>query len=164
MPQISQIIETYASQVFWLLITFGLIYFGIAKMMLPKVEATIDGREKKIADDLAAAQKARDEAEGMNAGTGAEIAAARAEAQASAAAAKAKAAKDAEVRVAKADADVATKLAAAESDIAKATQKALANIESIASEAAMDIVAKVSGAKVTPAQAGSAVKAVLGNG
>lgn len=164
MPQFDQILATYASQIFWMLITFGVLYFGIAKMMLPKVEATIDGREKKIADDLAAAQKARDEAEGMNAGTGAEIAAARTEAQASSAAAKAKAAKDAEARVVKADADVATKLAAAESDIAKATQKALANIESIASEAAMDIVVKVSGAKVTSAQAGAAVKAVLAHG
>jgi F-type H+-transporting ATPase subunit b len=164
MPQISQILETYASQVFWLLITFGLIYFGIAKMMLPKVEATIDGREKKIADDLAAAQKARDEAEGMNAGTGADIAVARAQAQASAAAAKAKGAKDAEARLANADADITAKLAIAENDVAAAMQKALASIESVASEAAVDIVAKVAGTNVTPAQAGIAVKAVLSHG
>jgi F-type H+-transporting ATPase subunit b len=164
MPQISQMLETYASQIFWLLITFGLIYFGIAKMMLPKVEATIDGREKKIADDLAAAHKARDEAEGMKAGTGAEIAAARAEAQASAAAAKAKGAKDAETRLATTDADIATRLAAAEHDIAKAMQKAMASIEAVASEAAIDIVAKVAGTNATSAQAGAAVKAVLSHG
>ena len=34
MPQIAQILETYASQIFWLLIVFGLLYFGIAKGML----------------------------------------------------------------------------------------------------------------------------------
>ena len=37
MPQIQQLAATYASQIFWLLITFGLLYFGIARTMLPKV-------------------------------------------------------------------------------------------------------------------------------
>ena len=44
MPQISQIAATYASQIFWLLITFGILYFGIGKMMVPKVMATVDAR------------------------------------------------------------------------------------------------------------------------
>ena len=57
MPQISQILETYASQFFWLLIVFGLIYFTIGKGMLPKIEANMDARDRKIADDLAAAER-----------------------------------------------------------------------------------------------------------
>jgi F-type H+-transporting ATPase subunit b len=40
----------------------------------------------------------------------------------------------------------------------------MASIETVAAEAAADIVAKVSGAKVTPAQAATAVKAVMTNG
>ena len=48
MPQISQILETYASQFFWLLIVFGLLYFGIGRAMLPKIEATVDARDAKI--------------------------------------------------------------------------------------------------------------------
>jgi F-type H+-transporting ATPase subunit b len=59
MPQISQIAATYASQIFWLLITFGILYFGIGKMMVPKVMATVDAREGQIAGDLAAAEQAR---------------------------------------------------------------------------------------------------------
>ena len=55
MPQISQIAATYASQIFWLLITFGILYFGIGKMMVPRVTGVMDLRERQIADDLAAA-------------------------------------------------------------------------------------------------------------
>jgi F-type H+-transporting ATPase subunit b len=164
MPQIAQILETYASQIFWLLIVFGLIYFVIGQGMLPKIEATVDARERKIADDLAAAETARHEAEGLEGAWQAELAETRGGAQAEAAKAKAKAAKDGEARLAKADAEIAAKLATAEAGIAKARSKALASLESIAADAASDIVAKVSGLKVTEAQAAKAVKTVLAHG
>ena len=47
---------------------------------------------------------------------------------------------------------------------AKARAKALSGIDGVAADAAQDIVAKVSGIKVTPAQAAQAVKTVLANG
>lgn len=161
MPQIAQILETYASQFFWMLLVFGLLYFVIGKGMVTKIDANVDARDRKIADDLAAAEKARAEADSFVAGGSDALNEARGEAQAKAAEAKAKGAKDAEVRLAKADAEVASKLAAAEADLAKARAKAMDGIEKVAAEAAGDIVAKVSGAKISAAQAASAVKAVL---
>ena len=161
MPQIAQILETYASQFFWLLLVFGILYFVIGRGMVSKIDANVEARDRKIADDLAAAEKARAEAEGLVAGGSDALNAARGDAQAKAAAAKAKAAKDAEARLAKADAEIAAKLAAAEADLAKARSQAMAGIEGVAAEAAADIVAKVSGAKVSAAQAAVAVKAVL---
>ena len=62
MPQLSQIGEIYASQLFWLAIVFALIYFGIGKAMVPKIERTIDDRNARISGDLAAAEAARDTA------------------------------------------------------------------------------------------------------
>ena len=59
MPQIAQLAETYASQIFWLLLTFGLVFFVVGKLMLPKVTSTVDARDKSVADDLAAAEAAR---------------------------------------------------------------------------------------------------------
>ena len=59
MPQIEQLATTYASQIFWLLVFFGIIFFVIGRGMVPKVMATMDGRDKQIADDLAAAEAAR---------------------------------------------------------------------------------------------------------
>ncbi len=164
MPQIAQILETYASQIFWMLITFGLIYFVIAKGMLPKIDATVDARNAKIAEDLVAAERAKAEAEGLEGAWQADINATRTAAQAEAAKAKAKAAKDAEGRIAKADAEIAAKLAEAEKGIAKSRTKALESLDTVAAEAAADIVAKISGVKVTSAQAANAVKTVMANG
>ena len=164
MPQIAQILETYASQFFWMLLTFAILYFVIGKGMVSKIDANVDARDRKIADDLAAAERARAEADGLEEGGNSGLVAARAEAQAKANEAKAKSAKDAEARVAKADAEISDKVAASEAALAKASASAMSEIEKVAAEAAADIVAKVSGAKVTPAQAASAVKAVLAHG
>ena len=62
MPQLDQISEIYASQVFWLAIVFALIYFGIGKAMVPKIERTMEDRAARISGDLAAAEAARDAA------------------------------------------------------------------------------------------------------
>ena len=163
MPQINQLLLVYQSQWFWLLLVLAVIYFGIGKNMLPKIEKTVDDRDAKIAGDLAAAERARAGAAEAEEKARAAEAAARASAQSVAAQAKAKAAKDAENRLAKADAEIAEKIAASEASLAKARDKALGSLEAVAAEAAQDIVAKVSGAKVTPAQAASAVKTVLNN-
>ena len=59
MPQLSQIGEIYASQLFWLAIVFAAIYFAIGKAMVPRIEATVDDRAARIEGDLAAAEAAR---------------------------------------------------------------------------------------------------------
>ncbi len=52
MPQITQLPEIFASQLFWLLMVFGFIFFVIGRGMLPKIQSTVEDREKKIAEDL----------------------------------------------------------------------------------------------------------------
>jgi F-type H+-transporting ATPase subunit b len=59
MPQIAQILETYVSQFFWLLLVFAFLYFVIGRGMVTKIDANVDARGRKIADDLAAAERAR---------------------------------------------------------------------------------------------------------
>ncbi len=161
MPQISQVLEIYASQIFWVLLTFGFIFFVVGRGMVPKINATVEHRDQKIAGDLAAARAAQDEADAIEEDYRVRQNEVRAEAQKVTLAAKDKGAKDAEARVAKADSAIADKLAAAEAAIRGATDKALGEIEGVATEAASDLVAKLSGAKVTAAEAGKAVKAVL---
>ena len=63
MPQISQLSEVGLSQLFWLAIGLGFIFFVIARGMVPKIQATVDAREAQIASDLAAADQARKDAE-----------------------------------------------------------------------------------------------------
>lgn len=164
MPQIAQIAETYASQIFWLVIVFGLIYFGIGKAMLPKVEGVVEARDKKIADDLAEAGRAREKADEIEADYRARIDAAHADAQQAAATAKAKATADAEKRVKAADAELAQKIADAEAKLATAKADALSGVEEVAAEAALDIVGKVSGTAVSKEAARDAVKAAMAHG
>jgi F-type H+-transporting ATPase subunit b len=164
MPQINQLMLVYQSQWFWLLLVLAVIYFGVGKMMLPRIEAVVDSRNAKIAGDLAEAERARAAADAAEADARGAEEAARAEAHAVTGKAKASAAKDSEKALATADAEIAAKLAEAEAALAKAQDKALKSLEDIASEAAQGIVARLSGASVTPAQANAAVKAVLANG
>ena len=59
MPQIAQIAEIYASQLFWLAIFFGAIFFVVGLGMVPKIQATVDARDAQIAADLKTAEGAR---------------------------------------------------------------------------------------------------------
>jgi len=162
MPQIDQISSIYASQLFWLVLVFALIYFGIGRAMLPKIERTIEGRDAKIQGDLAAAEQARAEADAADDAYQAHLGATRSEAQAAAAKAKSEAAAAAEKRVKKADADIAAKVEAAEAALQAQRDEAIAGIEAVAVEAAQEIVAKVSGLKVDKRAATKAVKTALG--
>lgn len=161
MPQIAQLAATYSSQIFWLLLTFGFVFFVIGLGMVPKVQSTVDVRDAKIADDLATAKASFARADELEEQNRARDAEARANAQAIVAAAKAKAAKDAEKKVATEDKKIAAKLAEAEDAIRAASAKALAEIEAVSAEAAQDMVARISGASVSAADAKKAVKAAL---
>ena len=63
MPQLNQLFLVYQSQWFWLLLVLAVIYLGIAKNMVPKIERVVEDRNATISGDLAAAEKARAEAD-----------------------------------------------------------------------------------------------------
>ena len=162
MPQLNQLADVAFSQFFWLLLTLAVIYFGIGRAMLPKIERTIEDRDAKIKGDLAAAEKARAEADAADDAYQAKLGASRGEAQAAAAKAKAEAALAAEKRVKKADAEIAAKVEQAEAELRVQRDEAIAGVEAVAVEAAQEIVAKVSGLKVDKRAAAKAVKTALG--
>lgn len=161
MPQISQLAATYSSQIFWMLVIFGAVFFLVGRGMAPKVIETMEGRDQRIAADLAAAEAARRAADAEDEAWRAQANKQRGEAQALIAAAKAEAAKAAEVRLGSAGADADAKVAEAEARIAAARQGALAEIETVAAEAAADIAARVAGLSVAADAARAAVKDVL---
>jgi F-type H+-transporting ATPase subunit b len=164
MPQIAQLGEVWSSQVFWLLVTFGFVFFVIGLGMVPKIQSTVDARDSKISGDLEAAKAAFAKGDEIEETYRARENESRAKAQAVIADAKAKAAKDTEKQIAVADAKIATKVAAAEADIRAASASAMTEIEAVAVEAAQNMVAKISGTSPTPAAAEQAVKAALAHG
>jgi len=160
MPQIDQIASIYASQLFWLVLVFGLILIG-SYAMLPKIQGTVEQRDARISGDLAAAEKARADADAAEEAYQARLSASRGEAQAAAAKAKAEAAIAAEKRVKAADADIAARVAEAETQLQAQQAEAVAGIETVAVEATQEIVAKVAGLKVDKRAATKAVKTAL---
>lgn len=161
MPQIAQLAATYSSQIFWLLLTFGFVFFVVGLGMVPKIQSTIGARDAKIADDLARAKAAFARADEIEEDHRARENEARAAAQSVVAEAKDKAAKDSEKKVATEDKKIAAKIAEAEDAIRASSARALTEIEAVAAEAAQEMVAKISGATVTADAAAKAVKAAL---
>lgn len=159
MPQLDQLSEVAFSQFLWLAIGLGFIFFVIARGMVPKIQATVDAREKKITGDLEAAQAARVAADEKEAAWRASMDSARAEAAKIAQEAKQESALETEAKVKKAADKIGLKVESAEEKIRDAVAAARAEIEAVAAEATQEMVARLTGIKVDTKEATTAVKA-----
>ncbi len=164
MPQITQLAETYSSQIFWLLVIFGLVFFVIGRGMVPKVVATVAQRDDQISADLAAAQAARDDADREEEAWRQRENEDRARARDLVAEAKARAAQDSEKRLAEAQERIDRTIAEAEGRIAQSRDAAMAEVERVAADATQDIVRRLAGIDVAAGDANAAVKKVLAHG
>ena len=61
MPQLNP--EFWISQIFWLIITFGVLYVILSKLILPKISKNLESRKSQISDNIEAADKQRKESE-----------------------------------------------------------------------------------------------------
>ena len=161
MPQLNQLPEIFWSQLFWLAVVFGIIFFVIGRGMVPKIQSTVDAREKQIADDLEKAQAARAAADQTEDAWRERMDAARAEAARIANEAKQASAKDTEAAVRAAAEKISVKVDAAEAKIRTAVEAARSEIEAVATELTQDLVSRLTGMKVEKTDAASAVKAEL---
>ena len=161
MPQIEQLPLIFTSQLFWLAVVFGLLFFGIGRGMLPKIQSTVEARETKIADDLKRAEAARAEAEQTEAKWRERMDAARAEAAKLSQEAKQAAARDTEAKVKKAADKINSKVESAETKLREAVESARAEIEAVAAEATQEMIQRLTGIKVEKKDAAQAVKAEI---
>ncbi len=61
MPQLDP--KYWASQAFWLILVFVILYISLSKFYLPKIKSNLDNRENKIKEDLENANKFKDQSE-----------------------------------------------------------------------------------------------------
>ena len=61
MPQLDP--KYWASQTFWLILTFAILYLLISNYFLPKIKDNLENRENKIKDDLEEANNLKEIAE-----------------------------------------------------------------------------------------------------
>ena len=61
MPQLNP--EFWISQIFWLTITFGILYVVLSKLILPKISTNLETRKLQIVENIEAAEKQREQSE-----------------------------------------------------------------------------------------------------
>jgi F-type H+-transporting ATPase subunit b len=146
--------DTFVSQIFWLVVTFGVLYLFATYWLIPKAAKLIADRDNAIAKDVADAAALSAKADASVKAFEARIAEAKGRARDTAAKAKAEADTRIAAETSKVEADLATRLSAAETRIADVRKKAMANVSTVAEDAAAAIAEKLAGVKPS----GDAVK------
>jgi|TARA_B110000967_G_C18722598_1_gene478430 F-type H+-transporting ATPase subunit b len=155
MPQLD---PTYwASQAFWLILVFTILYISIARFYLPKIKDNLDNRENKIKEDLDDANKFKDlselkfkEYEKILENSKKEVAKIHLDS-------KNKLDKDINVKKDTADKEIENEITKAQTEISKLKKNSILDIQNISKDIASNIVENITGDKLNE----SSIKAVV---
>jgi F-type H+-transporting ATPase subunit b len=140
---------TFAPQLIWLALTFGLLYLVLKRVALPRVGEVIEERRERVKRDLDQAEKLKADTEAALAEYEQALSEARAKANAMAKGMRDKLTAEVDKERAELEAEIAAKLAEAERRIADTKSRALASVGDIASEVAGAIVSRLIGTEVS---------------
>jgi F-type H+-transporting ATPase subunit b len=159
MPQLD--LSTFPSQLFWLAVTFLLLYLLMSWVALPRVSAMIVARRTRIEGDLERAAQMKAEAEAVIAAYERSLADARAQAQATLKQAMDRFGAEAAERQRKAAEALSVETSAAERRIAEAKTQALASLRAVAIDVARTATRRLVGTDVDESSAAAAVDRVM---
>lgn len=137
--------QTFAPQLIWFAIAFGLLYWSLSRILLPRVGAVLQARSERIARDLDEAQAFRTQSQEAEAAYELSLTQARDKAKGIAQETRNALATEAEGRRKALDAELAGKLASAEATIRTRTAEAMSSTRAIAAETAAAIVERLTG-------------------
>jgi F-type H+-transporting ATPase subunit b len=140
---------TFAAQLFWLAVAFGLLYALMARLALPRMRETMQQRRDRVQRDLAAAEKLKGETELALANYEQALAAARSKAHALARGVRDTLAQEVERERVAIEAEIGNRLAEAEARIHETKRRALTGVGDIAVDLAGAIVTKLLGKGVS---------------
>jgi F-type H+-transporting ATPase subunit b len=160
MPQLD--ITTFPPQLFWLAVTFLVLYILMSRVALPRVGDILRTREERIAGDLDRAERLNQEAEDALKGYEAALAEARAKATEIAARTRAEIQAEVEARQAEAEERLASHMEAAEARIRATRDEAMGQVQGIATDTASALVAQLLGSTPEAARLDQAVDSELG--
>ncbi|MDA8230620.1 MAG: F0F1 ATP synthase subunit B' [Magnetospirillum sp.] len=159
MPQFDP--STFAPQVFWLVVTFIVLYVLMAKVALPKIGAVLDERQRKIDDNLDKAAQIKAEAETALAAYEKALAEARAHAVAVVRETTDRLGQEGERRSRELADRLAEQIKAGEARIAAAKETALAGVRDVAADIAGAVVGRLIGGTPDRARLEAAIGAAL---
>lgn len=158
-PQLD--VTTYSSQVFWLAVSFALLYLLMSRIALPRVTEVLDMRQTQINTNLDRAAQLNDEAEKAKQAFESILSDAQDNAREAVNTAEQKVAERASADNSRFAEHARERVTTAESNIAKAKAEALNSLADIAAEVAADMANKVAKTHLTKADALPAVKAQM---
>jgi F-type H+-transporting ATPase subunit b len=159
MPQFDA--TTFASQLFWLYVSFALLFLLMSTIAMPKIGSVLEERQRKIDDNLDRAGQLKIEAEAAIAAYEKALAESRAEAQTILQAGQLALAKQAEERQRELGATLAARIKAGEARIFAAKDQALAQVHEVAAEVARLAAEKLTGVPPDQALVTAAVAAAV---
>ena len=146
MPQLNP--EFWVSQIFWLILTFGILYLVLSKLILPKISANLESRRLQISDNIEAADKQREESEAKLKEYDEIISKSKNEAKNIYNQAREKALKDINVKRDILDKQIDEEIKKAEDEINQLRKDAPTKIKKIAIDTASELSKKLIGAEV----------------
>lgn len=147
LPQLNA--TDFAPQLFWLAVTFALLYWIMAKVALPRIGEVIEERRERIQRDLAAAERLKGETETALETYEKALADARGNASAIARQTRDSLAAEVDKERKSVEDQLAKKLADAEASISATKEKALASVKDIAGDTAASIVSALTNVNVS---------------
>ena len=155
MPQLDP--KYWASQAFWLILVFTVLYFSIAKFYLPKIKNNLDNRENKIKEDIEDANRSKELSENKLKEYEKIIENAKKEVIKIQLESKTKLDKDIKEKKEKIDKDIEKELIQAQKEILELKKNSVSDIQKISKEITSNIIEKISGDKLNE----SSIKATV---
>jgi len=159
MPQFDP--STFASQIFWLVVTFALVLAVASRIALPRVSEVLDNRRTRVDSDLSRARALTEEAEQVLAAYEEELATARGNAKQALNEAASEAAKASDARNDEMSARLANDAKLAQARIAEARNAAQSSIGEVATDIAVAATDRLVGVRPAEENASGAVAAVM---
>ena len=146
MPQLNP--EFWVSQIFWLTLTFGVLYVVLSKLILPKISANLELRKSQIQENIEAAEKQRENSESKLKEYDQIVLKSKLEAKDILKSAREKVLKDINSKKEILDKQIDEEINNAEKEIEMLRKSASGKINKIAIETSSDLIKKLIGAEV----------------
>jgi len=146
MPQLNP--EFWISQIFWLTLTFGILYVILSKLILPKISANLELRKLQIQENIEAAEKQRESSKSKLKEYDDIVFKSKTDAKNIFKEAREKAIKDISLKNENLDKQIDEEIKKAEKEIAALKKSAPDKISKIAIETSSELVKKLIGAEV----------------
>ncbi|GJE12398.1 MULTISPECIES: F0F1 ATP synthase subunit B family protein [Methylobacterium] len=135
----------FLAQLIWLALAFGLLYYLMDKIALPRIQSILHARAERLRADLDQAQAMKAEADAAGVAFETALRTAQGKARDIAQTTRNELAAEAEVKRKALEEELNAKLSASEATIRTRTESAMGNVRSIAGEAATAIVERLTG-------------------